>query len=168
MSRPFLRILLADIRSCHNVGAILRTADAVGVEEVVFCGYTPYPRLSNDSRPEHIIGKNTRAIAKTSLGAEGSLAMRHEPDLEEAIRLERNRGCHVAALERSKVSTDLFTFTPPPRISLILGNETEGIDPGILSACDSVLAIPMLGHKESLNVSVAAGVALYQLVYGRR
>lgn len=156
-------IMLHDLRSNHNVGAILRTADAVGAERVIFSGTTPYPELPQDTRPPHVRERNTRAIAKTALGAERSLNLSYEPDLKKCLSLMKKGGYHIVALEQAPNSVDIFSYQPPQRLVLIVGSETTGLSHDILAAANTVLEIPMTGKKESLNAAVAAGIALYQL-----
>jgi tRNA G18 (ribose-2'-O)-methylase SpoU len=166
MNKFPLRLILSDIRSTHNVGAILRTADACGVELAYACGYTPYPQQVNDGRPAHVAAANTRAIAKTALGAEKSVFVRHLPDTFSAIREARDLGFKIIVLEQSEKSLNLYHFHPQSPVALVAGNEVEGVDPGILEVADTVIELPMLGSKESLNVAVATGIALYGLRFG--
>lgn len=164
-----ITLILDNLRSTYNVGAILRTADAVGVDYIVATGTTPYPAILNDTRPLHVITSNTRSIAKVALGAETTLAIRYVADTLEAIQELKTSGTNIIALEQSGRSVDLFSYAHASQehIAVVLGPEVTGITPEVLSACDVVLEIPMFGHKESLNVSVAAGVLLYQLRLGR-
>lgn len=163
MNKQPLRLILSDIRSTYNVGAILRTADAAGVELVYACGYTPYPALSADERPAHIASANARAIAKTALGAEATVPVEHFPDTLAAIAAARASGYSISVLEQAEGSLNLYQFRPTAPIALVLGNEPKGVDETTLKAADTVLELPMLGRKESLNVAVAAGIALYHL-----
>src|SRR6266851_4706841 len=96
------RLILSDIRSSGNVGAILRTADACAIELVYACGYTPYPHQANDLRPAHIVSSNTRAIAKTALGAESTVPVLHFPDTTSAILEARYAGFTIIVLEQSE------------------------------------------------------------------
>jgi len=166
MNKLPLRLILADIRSAYNVGAILRTADAINIELAYASGYTPYPVLPRDPRPAHITDANTRAIAKTALGAETTVPMRHIPDTVSAIHEARASGFSVIVLEQAEGSLNLFDFVPTTPIALVLGNEPLGVDAATLRAADTILELPMLGHKESLNVAVAAGIAMYHLRFG--
>lgn len=163
--RPMPAVILCDFRSAYNVGAIMRTLDAVGGGETVCCGITPYPELAGDVRSPVVRTANTKAIAKTALGAERSLAVSYERDAASAVTKLRDRGFAVYGLERSPASIDIFEFEPdrsrPP--ALLLGSEIDGLSPALMDACDATLEIPQFGTKESLNVSVAAGVALYRL-----
>ncbi len=158
-----LIVVLPDIRSAQNVGSIFRTADAVGVTEIITCGYTPHPSYKNDPRPAHVADSNRRAIAKTALGAETTVPHRHFDGLEDAISYLRKHNYIIAALEQAENSTNLFEYAPAGPVALLLGNEVEGLSPAILAKADVVLELPMIGAKESLNVSVAAAIAMYQL-----
>lgn len=158
-----LALLLHNIRSIHNVGSILRTADGFGVESVIFSGYTPYPRLSDDPRLPHVATRQTAALHKTALGAETSLFMSRYDDPLAAIAAYRKEGCSVVGLEQDMHSIPLATYRPSGRTLLLLGEEVDGIDSELRHQCDELLEIPMQGHKESFNVSVAAGIALYAL-----
>ncbi len=161
-----LQIILSDVRSSHNVGSILRTADAAGVEQIYACGYTPYPRTTGDARPPHVIWSNHQAIAKTALGAENSMSVRHTPDALTAISEAKRGGFKIIMIEQSEKSLNLYHYRPVGPIALVLGNEVDGLSAAILSTADAILEIPMLGMKESLNVSVAGALAMYQLRFG--
>jgi len=162
-----LRLILSDIRSSHNVGAILRTADACRVELVYACGYTPYPAQGTGVRPAHVADANHKAIAKTALGAEKSVRVLHCPTTSEAVIEARSDGFKIIMLEQSESSLSLFEFRPSTKIALVVGNEVTGLSPDLLSAADHVLELPMLGSKESLNVAVASGIAMYQLRFSK-
>jgi len=156
-------VLLDNVRSLYNTGSILRTADATGVERVVLCGITPRPDQG---------GRQRRAIAKTALGAEESVAWEYQADTETALRALAADGYHIVALETSAAAVDLFTWSPAWPLCLVLGHEREGISDELAPLLDTVIRIPMLGRKGSLNVATAAGVALYELLryrfYGRK
>jgi 23S rRNA (guanosine2251-2'-O)-methyltransferase len=166
MNNPSIRLILADIRSSLNVGAILRTADATGVELVYACGYTPYPHTGHDERPPHVSDANHRAIAKTALGAEETIAVRHLPDTLAALREARSDGFKIIVVEQAERSLNLYRYRQTDPIALVLGNEVTGVDQAVIDSADTVLELPMVGHKESLNVSVTAGIVLYQLRFG--
>ncbi|MDB5178915.1 MAG: methyltransferase [Patescibacteria group bacterium] len=161
-----IRLILSDIRSAQNVGAILRTADACRVELVYACGYTPYPIVKADTRPAHIAASNTRAIAKTALGAERTVPVLHFPDTASAISEARSEGFNISIIEQAEDSLNLYHYQPTGPTALVLGNEVTGVAAAELAQADTILELPMLGAKESLNVSVAAGIALYQLRFG--
>ena len=162
---PNIVIILDNVRSGHNVGSILRTADGAGVSQVYCCGITPYPHIPGDSRAEHVIASNTKEIRKTALGAEETASIKYYNSSLEAIAELKADAYPIYALENKCDDVqDLFSFTPANKFALILGSETDGISPEVLKACNSVLEIPMRGHKNSLNVSVAAGISLYRLL----
>lgn len=165
-----LTVILENIRSSYNVGAIMRTMDAVGGGTLIACGITPYPDLGDmDDRSPVVISANTKQIAKTSLGAEHALTITHTTTATEAIK-QLPTNTLIAAIQQSPNSTNLFDTPQPPEdkdIAILLGSETEGIDPQTLTLCDKVLEIPQQGTKESINVSVAGGIALYHLARPR-
>jgi tRNA G18 (ribose-2'-O)-methylase SpoU len=160
-----LTLILADLRSAYNVGAVLRTADATDIHRVLACGITPYPQLPDDRRDPVVASRNTREIAKTALGAERTVLVEHYDDTMAAIADCRAGGFAIYGLEQAPGSTDLFGLRPASPAALILGNEVTGLPADVLAACDAVVEIPQRGHKESLNVAVAAGIALYH--FGR-
>lgn len=155
-------VIAHNIRSTHNVGAFFRTADGFGVSKVIFSGYTPYPTLEHDTRLPHFADKITRQIHKTALGAETMVAFERydEPPLEEL----KDHGFTIVGLEQDKRSVMLPDYRVPDKVALLLGNEIDGIYPHLREKCDDLIEIPMQGSKESFNVSVATGIALYALV----
>lgn len=161
-----LRLILSDIRSSGNVGAILRTADACGVELVYACGYTPYPRLASDDRPPHIADSNHRAIAKTALGAETTVPVLHYQNVSSAVSEARQNGFKIIVVEQADNSLNLYRYKPDGPQALVLNNEVTGADAALLEAADTIVELPMIGSKESLNVASAAAVALYQIRFG--
>jgi tRNA G18 (ribose-2'-O)-methylase SpoU len=157
-------ILLAhNIRSTYNVGSLLRSADGFGVDQIIFSGYSPYPTLSNDQRLPHIRDKLTQQIHKTALGAEKTIPCSYDKSPLATIADLHQSGYTVAALEQTPNSVLLPTYNPPAKLALLLGEEVHGIEPELLAQCDIALEIPMYGSKESFNVSVATGIALYAL-----
>ncbi len=160
----YLVLIAHDIRSCHNVGSLLRTAEGLGVKGVYFTGYTPYPMSSADTRLPHIARKLTAQIHKTALGAEDMVHWEHEADVLQIIKSLRSDGYHIAALEQTAESIPLPDFKSPQKLALLLGREVEGIEPELLKHVDTTLEIPMRGHKESFNVVQAAAMAMYQLM----
>jgi len=159
-----ITLVLHNIRSTYNVGAIFRSAEGFGVHEIICCGYTPYPIVSDDSRLPHIREKLTAQIHKSALGAEHMVPFRHFDTLEAWLKHNQS-STHLplVALEQAPNSQNLRDFTPPETFALILGEEVYGIENNYLEVCDFILEIPMRGQKESFNVSVAAGIALYGL-----
>lgn len=160
-----LAVIIADIRSLHNVGSILRSADGFGVSHIYYAGYTPYPLQPNDTRLPHESRKITAQISKTALGAENIASSLHK-DIYSAIVAAQSDGYSIAALEQSPKSTSLEQYSLNKPLALLLGNELSGISNSVLKSVDVILEIPMFGTKESFNVSVAAGIALYQLRLG--
>lgn len=176
---PKITVIAHNIRSTFNVGSIFRTCEGFGVERLILSGYTPYPDLAlsreapscayidgevcqNDQRLPHIRERITHQIHKTALGAESLVPFeyREAPPLDELRQL----GYRIAALEQAANSTNLRNYSAPDRIALLLGEEVDGIAPEWLALADDIIEIPMFGQKESFNVSVAAGIALYELV----
>ena len=151
-------LILHDIRSVHNVGSIFRTADGAGVSKIFLTGYTP--------APVDRFGRKVSAFSKVSLGAEDSVPWEQHAHISDVIQELKNEGVHIVALEQSSKAVPLGALFPDAHIALIVGNEVEGVSQDILEAADTIMEIPMRGSKESLNVSVATGVALYTLTGG--
>lgn len=154
-------VIAHNIRSTHNVGSIFRTAEGFGVSKIILSGYTPYPKLPVDNRLPHIADKLTAQIHKTALGAEVMIPFEYQsnPDI---VGL-RNKNFDIVGLEQDADSTLLDAYKVPKKLALILGEEVHGIPPELIAQCDTLIEIPMKGKKESFNVSVAAGIALYGL-----
>ena len=158
-------LILCDVRSCYNVGSIFRTADAAGSTEIVLCGITPHPRLPNDTRPEKVIENNSKMIHKTALGAEESVSYSYHQSPLDAINKYKLAGYQVVALENKMENTEnIFDFKSTHDLVIVVGSETNGLNDEVLGLCGNVLEIPMNGMKNSLNVSVAVGIALYALI----
>ncbi|HSX07842.1 MAG TPA: TrmH family RNA methyltransferase [Candidatus Saccharimonadales bacterium] len=156
-------ILIAhNLRSCHNVGSLLRTAEGLGVQMVFLTGYTPYPQLAhNDPRLPHLAAKIDRQIHKTALDAEHHVAWQHHDSLDAVLARLRADGFTIAAIEQAPRAIRLPHYKPPEKIALLVGREVEGVEPEILAQMDSILEIPMFGSKESFNVVQAAAMSLY-------
>jgi 23S rRNA (guanosine2251-2'-O)-methyltransferase len=153
--RKELCLALHNIRSIYNVGAIFRTADAVGVSKIYLCGYTP--------APIDRFGRARKDVAKAALGAEKTVAWESVLEIKDLISKLKKEKFEVLALEQSENSINYKKAKIKTKNLLILGEEVQGIEKEILKKCDQILEIPMKGKKESLNVSVAAGVALFSL-----
>ncbi len=149
-------VLVHDIRSTHNVGSIFRTSDAVGVKKIYLSGFSPAP-VDKFSRPR-------KDIAKVSLGAEKTIPWECIDDPEKLIKKYKKSGFEIVGLEQSERSIDYKKFKRTKPIFFIIGSEVLGMDKKILKLCDQVVEIPMKGEKESLNVSVAFGVAIYRIL----
>lgn len=158
---PEIIVIAHNIRSTHNVGSIFRTCEGFGVTRLILSGYTPFPRVTADPRLPHIAEKMTKQIHKTALGAEALVPFEHQesPDIDAL----KKAGYTVVGLEQDERSVLLDTYMPPKKIALLLGEEVEGITIDLRNQCDDLIEIPMTGKKESFNVSVATGIALYAL-----
>ncbi len=154
-------VIAHNIRSTHNVGSIFRTAEGFGVQKIILSGYTPHPRIENDTRLPHIADKLTAQIHKTALGAEKIVPFTYLETLD--LGTLDLAGYRLIALEQDDQSINLRDYDPPAKIALLLGEEVHGITPELLAQVDDIVEIPMQGKKESFNVSVATGIALYAL-----
>ncbi len=145
-------VILDNIRSMHNVGSVFRSADAFLVEGICLCGYTP--------QPPH------RDIHKTALGATETIDWIHLPTTIEAVQQLKEKGYKVFALEQAEgsISLDQCKAQNLFPLAIVLGNEVEGVDAEVLQLCDGCIEIPQFGMKHSLNVSVAAGIVLWEMV----
>lgn len=144
-----LAIILHDVRSMHNVGAVFRNADAFGVPKVWLSGFTPAP-----PRPE---------ITKTAIGAEEFVEWESVEEVSTVISNLKEKGYLILGLEQTTGSRMMTEYEPPgeKKICIIFGNEVTGLDEAVLPLVDEFLEIPQYGHKHSLNVSVATGITLY-------
>ncbi|UOR05201.1 RNA methyltransferase [Hymenobacter aerilatus] len=147
-----LVLVLDNVRSLHNVGAAFRTADAFAVEKIWLCGITGRP-------PQ-------REITKTALGSTESVAWEYAPTTVAAVEQLKAAGYQVVAVEQTTESQPLPAFRPTPGqgYALVMGNEVFGVDDEVLALCDAAVEIPQFGTKHSLNVSVAAGVVLWDFI----
>jgi 23S rRNA (guanosine2251-2'-O)-methyltransferase len=157
-----LRIILHDIRSCHNVGSLFRTAEGLGVEHIYITGYTPYPVKDDDTRLPHIRTKLAKQINKTALDAENLVPWSQHDSVDEVIAELQADAYKLVALEQASDSLPLPAFRPTKKSALLLGREVEGIDDALLARMDTIVEIPMSGRKESFNVVQAAAMAMYQ------
>jgi tRNA G18 (ribose-2'-O)-methylase SpoU len=150
-SRLPFRIVLDDVRSMNNVGAVFRTADAFNAGEIALCGVTP--------RPPH------RDIHKTALGATDSVPWQYFENIEDTLKQFRDEGYEIWAVEQTQHSTSLqdCPFSARDKIVLIFGNEVHGVSDKALAFCKGSLEIPQWGAKHSLNISVSVGVVLWEL-----
>lgn len=157
---PTFTVILNNLRSALNVGAIFRTADAVQAERLVLLGTTPTPVNAK--------------VAKASLGAEMTVPWEHAWDSAPAIDRLKDDGYTLWALEGGETAENLFEafgelrrLKRTDKIALVLGAEVSGVDPAILACCDRIFYLPMIGMKESLNVATAFGIAAYLIRFGR-
>mgnify|MGYP001576397933 CR=1 FL=1 len=161
--------IIHNVRSLHNVGSIFRTADAAGVSKIYLCGITP--------APFDCFGKARPQVAKVALGAEKTIpweAVRSPRAVSKLLEKLKKEGYKILAVEQSKNSVPYHKLKIKSagrrtklKIAIVMGNEVRGLPKGILDKADKILEIPMKGRKESLNVSVAFGIALFGLLYTR-
>lgn len=142
--------VLENVRSAYNVGSVFRTADAFLLEAIYLCGYTAFP--------PH------KEIKKTALGAEETVAWKHFRQPAEALAELKERGYRIYAAEQAESSVPLHRFQEEGPLAIVFGNEVTGVEQATIALCDGCIEIPQLGMKHSLNVSVAAGVVLWELV----
>ena len=160
MSRSLI-LIAHNLRSTHNVGSLLRTAEGLGLATVYLTGYTPYSSSPHDNRLPHIVAKLDKQISKTALGAETSQTWEHVEDINVLIGQLKADGYTVAALEQTPTAVELPDYQPPNKLAIIVGREVEGVEPEVIKQTDLQLVIPMFGAKESFNVVQAAAMALY-------
>ncbi len=159
MKQKEFYVIIHNVRSTYNVGAIFRTADAVGTSKIYLSGYTPIPIDK--------FGRDRKDIAKTALGAEKNIAWEYYKNIGPLISRLKKESVQLIALEQSEKSIDYRKVKEKigtkENIALIVGNEVRGVSKQILEKCDIVAEIPMKGKKESLNVSVSAGIAMFEI-----
>jgi 23S rRNA (guanosine2251-2'-O)-methyltransferase len=148
-------VVLDNIRSMHNVGSVFRTADAFLIHSIYLCGYTP--------QPPH------RDIHKTALGATETVAWKYTATTMEAVHTLKAEGYRIFAIEQvqQSISLEQFDVYQQGPVAIVFGNEVSGVDQEVIKYCDGCIEIPQLGMKHSLNISVAAGIVLWELVRSR-
>ena len=151
-----IHLILHNIRSVYNVGAIFRIADACGVSKIYLGGYTPLPIDR--------FGRERKDVSKSALGAEKTVSWENYSDISELIKNLKKDGVEIITVEQSKKSIDYKHFKLTKPTAFIFGNEVEGVDKEILKQSDKIIEIPMMGKKESLNVSVSAGIVLFRIL----
>lgn len=149
-------LVLDNLRSVENTASIFRTADGLGVGKIYLVGTTPAP-LDR-------FGRSRADFHKVALGAELSVSWEYVRDMEPVVYLLRERGVPIIALEQHESSVELKGFEVPEKFALIVGNEVGGVSEHALESSSAIIEIPMRGQKESLNVSVSTGIALYALL----
>lgn len=143
--------ILHNIRSCYNVGAIFRTAEALKIDKIFLTGYTPDPE------------SNLEKIRKTALGAEKLVKWEKIKRINRLLEKLKKEKISIIALETVPWATSYFSFTPKFPLALLVGNEIRGLNKKILKKADFIIKIPMFGKKESLNVAVAFAIVAYHL-----
>ncbi len=151
-------VVLENLRSVHNVGSIFRTANAVGIEKIYLCGITPTPL---DKK-----GKKRSDFAKVALGAEETVAWEYVLETRNKILELKDEGYYVIGVEQDEKSIDYksVSIKNKENIAFVIGAEVEGVNKEALALCDVIAEIPMLGTKESLNVTIAFGIAVYRIL----
>lgn len=149
-------LVLHDIRSAQNIGSLFRTADAVGISKIYLSQITP--------SPIDRFGRARADVAKTALGAELSIPWEHYENILTVISSYKKQGYKTIAIEQSEKSVDYKTITAEEKVLFILGNEVKGLPREVLDSVEITVEIPMVGEKESLNVSVAGGIALFRIL----
>lgn len=144
-------VIAHNIRSAYNIGSIFRSADAFGIEKIYLTGYSPDP--------------SNKKVLKTSLGSEKTVNWEKNCNISDAIAVLKKNAVKIIALEESKKRELLHKFKTNDKVAIILGNEVDGIEDEVLKEVDCCLEIQMLGEKESLNVAVCGGVAMYHFRY---
>ena len=149
--------VLENVRSAYNVGSVFRTADAFLLQSIYICGYTAHP--------PH------KEIKKTALGAEETVDWKYFKKISEAIDELRKEDFKIYAVEQAEESIKLQSasggFAPGEKIAVIFGNEVTGVEQATIGKCDGCIEIPQLGMKHSLNISVAAGIVLWEIIRPR-
>lgn len=148
-------VILDNIRSVFNVGSIFRTSDALGIDKIYLCGTTP--------TPTDRFGRKRADLAKVALGAEKNIVWEYIPTTNNIIKKLKKEGFKIFAVEQDVKSIDYRKAKVGRKVALIMGTEVTGIDKKTLSLCDEILEIPMIGKKESLNVSVSFGIVGYEI-----
>jgi 23S rRNA (guanosine2251-2'-O)-methyltransferase len=151
-------VVLDSIRSTFNVGSIFRTSDALNVSKIILCGTTPTPKDR--------FGRDREDIAKVALGAERNVDWEYFPKVGWVVKQLKKEGYKIVMIEQSDKSVDYkkIKFGKKDKIAFVIGTEVEGISKSLLKLADQIAEIPMLGSKESLNVSVAFGVAMFRML----
>jgi 23S rRNA (guanosine2251-2'-O)-methyltransferase len=149
-------LILDNIRSVENAASIFRTSDCLGVKKIILIGTTPAP-LDRFRRER-------KDFIKVSLGAEKSVEWEYSNDIKEVLRDLKDQNFQLIALEQTQNSKDLRIFEAGNQFALVVGNEVDGVSKDVLKFVDETVEIQMSGQKESLNVSVAAGIGLYALI----
>ena len=150
MPRKQVRVVLDNIRSLYNVGSIFRTSDAAGIEKLYLCGITGRPPRAE--------------IHKAALGAENSVPWSHESNAAEVIRRLKQEGFSIVALEHTDCGVNYLDANFKFPLCMVIGHEITGVSDEAIELADMAIEIPMMGYKQSLNVSVAYGIAIYHII----
>ena len=156
VEKTSVTVVLDNIRSCNNIGSVFRTSDALLIEKVILCGITATPP--------------NKEIHKTALDAEKSVPWEYFEETENAVQELKKNGYRVFAVEQVENSILLPDFFPEKnqKLALVFGNEVKGVQQSVVNSCDGAIEIPQYGTKHSFNISVSAGIVLWDLVYKLR
>jgi 23S rRNA (guanosine2251-2'-O)-methyltransferase len=163
-------VVLDDVRSLYNVGAVMRACDGAGIRRLVAGGITPYPAQGPaDRRRRPIAERADRELRKTALAAYETVRVDPVPDVRQALAELRAAGATLVAIERTPEGDPLWQATALDArpLAIVLGHEVAGLRPDVLTLADAVVTIPMLGAGRSLNVAVATGIVVYEVVRRR-
>jgi tRNA G18 (ribose-2'-O)-methylase SpoU len=151
LTKTPLVVVLDNIRSCHNIGSVFRTSDALLIEKIYLCGITSTP-------PD-------KEIRKTALGAENTVCWEYNASTLEVIISLKEKGYTIAAVEQVENSVSLSDYIPPRngKLALVFGNEVKGVQQEVVDQCDLAIEIPQFGTKHSFNISVSVGIVLWDL-----
>ncbi len=149
-------LILDNIRSVENTGSIFRTAECLGVSKIFLIGTTP--------APIDRFGRVRTDFSKVALGAEKLVEWEYQKEIDGVIKGLKEQNFKILALEQDDRSVNLEKYKSPEQFALIVGNEVDGVNKNVLDECDEIVEIEMKGEKESLNVSVATGIALFELL----
>ena len=148
-------LILHNIRSAQNIGAMFRTSEAIGIDKIILSGYSATP-TDRFGRPE-------KKIIKSALGSEKLVEWQYSENIENTLGEYKEKGYRIAAVEQTSNSVDYKDYAPQENQIIIMGNEVDGVEEGLLMLADDVLELPMKGEKESLNVATCCGIVLYRL-----
>ena len=163
-SRHPIYVVLDNVRSLLNVGAVFRVCDAVQVERLYLCGITSHPARPDDPRPPWVIQRAERALAKTAIRALDAVPWEYQPQAAALISELKARGVEIVAVEQTPTSVDYTRARYQSPIALVFGHERDGIATPLLAQADQTIEIPMHGEGGSLNVAVAAGIVVYEVL----
>jgi tRNA G18 (ribose-2'-O)-methylase SpoU len=164
LRRHPIYVVCDDIRSLLNVGSIFRLCDAARVERLYLCGITGYPPTANDARPPWAAERAGRLIAKTALHTVSYVPWEHNSSGSDVVADLKRRGVQIVALERTTASVDFRQVDYRFPVAVILGHERQGVGTTALDLADVIAEIPMWGEGRSLNVAVAFGIGIYEIL----
>lgn len=155
-------IILDNIRSALNIGSIFRTGSGIGINKIYICGISPIPFETSEKLKDKNIKR--KDFVKTSLGAEDEIEWEYKENILDLLKELRKENYEIVALEQNEKSIDYKDLKiEKEKVAIILGSETEGVQEKVIDLCDKIAEIPMLGLKESLNVTIAFAILAYKI-----